>query len=155
SARQSLRDLFVPRQSLLVLGRGDDGHPLVAAFGSKADIGELHAIGFARQPFPVGFELRVVGGAVIVADVKAESFFRRGDAARGLGVKERAQAGGAQEKGGHTMSHVRALYRKDPCCTAAERFRERVPWKKRVGPRPSLDRHPSFSIRSTDLSVAL
>ncbi len=74
-----------------VLWRGDDGHVLAAVFGGRADVDELHAVGFFGEGLPVRGELGVVGEVVVVADVEAEGLFRRGDFA--WGVDGLAEAG--------------------------------------------------------------
>ena len=43
--REPARNLFVVRQLLVILGRGDDRHVLRAAFFGLADLHQLHAIG--------------------------------------------------------------------------------------------------------------
>ena len=71
-------DLFVAIQLLMFSGRGDDGHVLLAAFFGRADVDQLHAIGFGGQLLPVGFELGVVGDLIVVAEVEPQRFFGRG-----------------------------------------------------------------------------
>ncbi len=77
--RQFAGDFLVARELLHVLGRGDDGHPLVAAFFGLADALELHARAFGRELFPVGFQLGVVGDLVIVAEIEPKRFLWRGN----------------------------------------------------------------------------
>ena len=78
-------DLLVVVEILDIVGRGDDGHPLIAALLGLADVDQLHAIGFGGELLPVGFELGVVGDHVVVAEIEPERFLGGGDLRRGLG----------------------------------------------------------------------
>ena len=56
-----LADLAVVVEVLDVLGRGDDGHVLMAAFGGEADVDQLHAVGLLGELLQVFGLLGVVG----------------------------------------------------------------------------------------------
>ena len=96
--RQFLRDFLIVVQLLHVLGRGDDRHVLVAAFFGRADVDQLHAIGFGGQLLPVGVQLGVVGDLVVVAEIEAERFLGSGDFCRVLSwVSSLAQSNGREQ----------------------------------------------------------
>ena len=68
---------------LLVIGRrGDDAHELRPALFGDADLDDLEPIGFLFELGPVAHQLLVIGQAIIVAEVEAEVFLRRGDGLR-------------------------------------------------------------------------
>lgn len=83
--RELFGDLFVSRELLLILGRGHNRHVLRAALGGLADVLQHHPVRFLRQLLPVGRDLLVIGEEVVVAEVMAELFFGRRDAAGGRG----------------------------------------------------------------------
>ncbi len=78
-----LADVAVVLEVLHVLGRGDDGHVLMAAFGGEADVDELHAVGFFGELLEVLGFLGVVDELEVVADVVAELLLGGGDVAAG------------------------------------------------------------------------
>ena len=95
--REPARDLLVAFQLLEVLGRGDDRHQLVAAFGGLADRLHRHAIRFGVELAHVLRELGVVRELVIGADYVTEKLFRGGDPGRGGCLRLRRGQGEQQE----------------------------------------------------------
>jgi hypothetical protein len=63
----------------VILRRGQDRHVLGTALAGLSDLDQLHAVRFRIEFLPVGFELRVVGDVIIVTEMEAELFLRRGD----------------------------------------------------------------------------
>ena len=84
---QAARDLFVLLEILDVIGRGNDGHPLIAAFFRLADADQLHTVGLAGELLPIRLKLGVIGDHVVVTQVESESIFGCSDFGRGLGAK--------------------------------------------------------------------
>ena len=77
--REPSGDRLVARQSLVVLGRRDDGHVLGASLGRPADVLQHHAVRFPIEPLPVIADLLVRRDVVVVAQVEAEELLRRRD----------------------------------------------------------------------------
>ncbi len=104
---QSTGDILKPFQIADVRGRADDGHVLPPALGRRADIHQLHAIGFRRQLLPIGFELGVIGDLVILAEVEPEGFFGSGDLNRTRlrGGSESAEGEDADKPGAAADGH--------------------------------------------------
>ncbi len=89
-------DLAVAAEAAVVVGRGQDGHPLGPALRGPADIDQFHPAGLGGQLFPVGGELRIVRQHIVVAQVETELLAGSRDPAGGWGGQ-----GGRQERNGH------------------------------------------------------
>ena len=74
--RQAAGDVLVFLQVLVVLGRGDDRHQLIAALGGLADALDGHAVGLGVELAEELGELGVVGQHVVGADLVAEKLLR-------------------------------------------------------------------------------
>ena len=124
--RQLARNLPVAVELLEVLGRRDDGHQLITAFGRLADGLHHHAVGLGVELAQVLRELRVVGQHVIGADWVAEELLGRGDPGDrrpGLGLRrregeedgedgERKQSGCGSHRGASVIDYSNAVHRK-------------------------------------------
>jgi hypothetical protein len=81
---QTVGNFLIAGQVAVIGRRGDDAHQLRPALFRLADVDHLEAVRLAFQLFPVAHQLLVVRQAVVVAQVEAEVFLRRGD---GLGQR--------------------------------------------------------------------
>jgi hypothetical protein len=114
-------DLLVSREVPVVLRRGDDRHQVRPALRGPPDFDDLDAIGLRFELVPVGSDLLVVGEEVVVAEVGAELFLRRGD----VGLRRSGRGGesdGSKRDGSKRDGSKRDGKR---CCgeTAAKRHR--------------------------------
>ena len=80
--REPPRRVLDPREVLVILGRRDNRHQVRAALGGLADLLQDHPIRLAIELLPVGGELLIGRQLIVVAEVEAELFLRRGDARR-------------------------------------------------------------------------
>ena len=87
---QSLRDVAVVVELLVIGGRGDDRHQLAALLGRVADVHDLEAVRFLLEFGEVVGVLLVVDEVVIVAEVEAELLLGRGDSRRIGGASDRS-----------------------------------------------------------------
>ena len=88
-ARQPSGNILIVVEPLDRFRRTDNRHVLAPVFRGRADIDQLHAIGFGCQLVPIGVELRIGRHLVVVAKIEPERFFRRCYSCRVLGLDQR------------------------------------------------------------------
>ncbi len=68
----------------------------MTALGCETDVLDFHSIRFGADFLKVGFELGVVGDAIIVANIEPEGFFGRRD----LRLRAKSERGEEEAGGG-------------------------------------------------------